>query len=119
MKNQLYLQNLLFYTLEAGLNYRHKALICVPLFIIISIMLMWQFPSTISDDDSVVRWYSVLPPLIAITLAVITTRLFLSLGVAVGAGIILSWFQHQVSLKSFVSEVVWFTRAVTIGNDGD
>ena len=107
-----------FYALEACLNYKHKALICVPLFIIISIMLMWQLPSTISDDGKVVWWYSVIPPLIAITLAVITTRLFLSLGVAVGSGIILSWFQQSVSLKSFVSEVVWFARAVTVGNDG-
>lgn len=96
----------------------YKALICVPLFIIISIMLMWQLPSAIAEDGSVVRWYSVIPPLIAITLAVITTKLFLSLGVAVGAGIILSWFQHEVSLKSYVSEIVWFARAVTIGNDG-
>ena len=100
------------------MNYRHKALICVPLFTVICILLMWQFPSVISDDDSVVWWYSVIPPLIAITLAVITTRLFLSLGVAVSSGIILSWTQHEVSLKSFVSEVVWFARAVTIGNDG-
>lgn len=100
------------------MNNNYKALICVPLFIIISFMLMWQLPSAISDDGSVVWWYSVIPPLIAITLAVITTKLFLSLGIAVGAGIILSWFQHEVSIKSFVSEVVWFARAVTIGNDG-
>ncbi len=118
MENQLYLQNLLFYMLEACLNFKHKALICVPLFIIISIMLMWQLPSIISDEGKVVWWYSVIPPLIAITLAVMTTRLFLSLGVAVGAGIILSWFQDEVSLTSFVSEVVWFARAVTVGNDG-
>ena len=81
-------------------------------------MLMWQLPSATSDDGSVVWWYSVIPPLIAITLAVITTKLFLSLGVAVGAGIILSWFQHEVSIKSFASEVIWFAREVTIGNDG-
>ncbi len=81
-------------------------------------MLMWQLPSIISDDGKVVWWYSVIPPLIAITLAVITTRLFLSLGVAVGAGIILSWLRPEDPSKSFVSEVVWFARAVTIGNDG-
>ena len=107
-----------FYVLEAYLSNKQKALICVPLFIIISIMLMWQLPSTISDDDSVVWWYSVIPPLIAITLAVVTTRLFLSLGVAVGAGIILSWLQPEDSSKSLLSEIVWFARAVTIGNDG-
>ncbi len=118
MKNQLYLQISFFVRWGACLNNKHKALICVPLFIIISIMLMWQLPSIISDDGKVVWWYSVIPPLIAITLAVITTRLFLSLGVAVGAGIILSWLRPEDPSKSFVSEVVWFARAVTIGNDG-
>ncbi len=107
-----------FLYVGAYLNNKHKALICVPLFVIISIMLMWQLPSIISDDGKVVWWYSVIPPLIAITLAVITTRLFLSLGVAVGAGIILSWLRPEDPSKSFVSEVVWFARAVTIGNDG-
>ena len=81
----------------------------------------------ISDDVSV-WWFSVIPPLIAITLAVITTRLFLSLGVAVGTGLLLAWGQQEFSsntyfteiesVKAFFSEVVWFARAVTVGNDG-
>lgn len=104
--------------LEEALNYKQKSLICVPIFIIICIALIWQFPKVISDDGNAVWWYSVIPPLIAITLAVITTRLFLSLGVAVGSGLILAWCQDQISFKSFFSEVVWFVRAVTVGNDG-
>ena len=79
---------------------------------------MWQFPNVLTDDSDTVWWYSVFPPLIAITLAVITTRLFLSLGVAVGTGLLLAWGQQQISFKSFISEVVWFARAVTVGNDG-
>ena len=84
---------------------------------------MWQFPNITSDDGTVVWWFSVVPPLIAITLAIITTRLFLSLGVAVGTGLLLAWvhlawIQHDISLKSFGLEVVWFVRAVTVGNDG-
>ena len=101
------------------MNYKQKALICVPIFLVICVVLMWQFPDVVSDKGETVRWYSVIPPLIAITLAVITTRLFLSLGVAVGAGIILAWWsQQQLSLKAFVLEVYWFARAVTVTNDG-
>ncbi len=119
------------------MNYKQKALICVPISLVICIVLMWQFPNVVSDDGDVawwnkvlpalfailidgdvVWWYSVLPPLIAITLAVITTRLFLSLGVAVGVGVLLAWGQQGFSFNSFFSEVIWFARAVTITNDG-
>ena len=104
--------------LEVILNYKHKILICVPILLAICFVLMWQFPNVASDDGKVAWWYSVVPPLIAITLAVITTRLFLSLGVAVGAGLLLAWTQQGLSLSTFFSEVVWFARAVTVGNDG-
>ena len=119
------------------MNYKQKALICVPISLVICIVLMWQFPNVVSDDGDVawwnkvlpalfailidgdvVWWYSVLPPLIAITLAVITTRLFLSLGVAVGVGVLLAWGQQGFSFNSFFSEIIWFARAVTITNDG-
>ncbi len=84
---------------------------------------MGLFPNIISDDGDLVWWVSVLPPLIAITLAIITTRLFLSLGVAVGAGLLLSWIhpllnKEEITLKSLGFEVVWFVRAVTVSNDG-
>ena len=70
------------------------------------------------DNGTVVGWYSVIPPLVAITLAIITTKLFLSLGIAVGSGFILSWTQQNFSFYGLFSELVWFTRAVTISNDG-
>lgn len=119
------------------MNYKQKALLCVPISIVICIVLMWQFPNVTSVDGEVewwnsvlpplitnilfgevAWWYSVLPPLIAITLAVITTRLFLSLGVAVGVGVLLAWGQQGFSFNTFFSEVVWFARAVTVSNDG-
>ncbi|MCY4403273.1 MAG: hypothetical protein OXD54_11910 [Candidatus Poribacteria bacterium] len=105
------------------MNYKQKSLICVPIFLVICLVLIWQFPNITADDGTDVWWFSVIPPLIAITLAVITTRLFLSLGVAVGTGLLLSWVhlalvQHDISIKSFGLEVVWFARAVTISNDG-
>ena len=98
------------------MNDKQKAYICVPIFIVICAVLILQFPNVISDDGTV-WWYSVLPPLIAITLAVITTRLFLSLGVAVGSGLLLAWGQQKLSVGSFFTEGVWFVRAVTVGND--
>ncbi|MYF99684.1 hypothetical protein F4212_11235 [Candidatus Poribacteria bacterium] len=105
------------------MNYKQKALICIPIFIVICFVLMGLFPNILSDDGEIVWWLSVLPPLIAITLAIITTRLFLSLGVAVGSGLLLSWIhpvldKQDITLKSLGLEVVWFVRAVTVGNDG-
>lgn len=100
------------------MDIKQKALICVPIFLAVCFLLMWQFPNVPTEDGGVVWWYSVIPPLIAITLAVITTKLFLSLGVAVGTGLILAWTQQEPSIQSYTSEIVWFVRAVTISNDG-
>ena len=63
-------------------------------------------------------WYSVIPPLLAVTLAILTTRLFPSLCIAVGVGLLLSWYQQHFTPTGFFTEVVWFVRAVSIGNDG-
>ncbi|RKU27343.1 hypothetical protein C6497_11375 [Candidatus Poribacteria bacterium] len=100
------------------MSIKQKALLCVPIFLAICISLILFFPKVELDDGTIVGWYSVIPPLIAITLAVITTKLFLSLGVAVGSGLILSWTQQNFSIYGFFSELIWFTRAVTISNDG-
>lgn len=78
---------------------------------------MWQ-ASQVAVDSPQLVWYSVIPPMLAITLAVTTARLFLSLGVAVGAGFLIAWSQTQRTLGTFVSEFVWFVRAVSVGNDG-
>ncbi|MCG9129476.1 hypothetical protein JT359_17950 [Candidatus Poribacteria bacterium] len=100
------------------MSIKQKALICIPIFLAICIALILFFPRVVLDDGNVVGWYSVIPPLIAITLAIITTKLFLSLGIAVGSGLILSWTQQNFSVTGFFSELIWFTRAVTITNDG-
>ena len=84
----------------------------------ICIALVLFFPNVELEDGTEVGWYSVIPPLIAITLAIITTKLFLSLGVAVGSGLFLSWRKQNFSVNGFFSELIWFTRAVTISNDG-
>lgn len=95
-------------------------MIGVPILLVICSILILYFPKVLLDDGDVVLWYSVIPPLLAITLAVITTRLFLSLGVAVGSGLILAWINHEqgISLNMLFSEVIWFARAITVGNDG-
>lgn len=100
------------------MSIKQKALICVPIFLAICISLILFFPNVELDDGTIVKWYSVIPPLLAITLAVITTKLFLSLGIAVGSGFILSWAQHNFSIFGYYSELIWFIRAVTITNDG-
>ena len=53
-----------------------------------------------------------------VTLAIVTTRLLPSLGIAVGVGILLSWTQKGATPSGLLTEVIWFTRAVSIGNDG-
>ena len=63
-------------------------------------------------------WYSIIPPLLAVTLAILTTRLLPSLGIAVGVGIVLSWYQQGSVPIGFLTEIVWFVRAVSIGNEG-
>ncbi len=100
------------------MSIKQKALICVPIFLAICISLILFFPNVELDDGTIVKWYSVIPPLLAITLAVITTKLFLSLGVAVGTGFILSWSQQNFSIFGYFYELNWFIRAVTISNDG-
>lgn len=100
------------------MSIKQKALICVPFFLVICIALILFFPRVELEDGTVVGWYSVIPPLVAITLAIITTKLFLSLGIAVGSGFLLSWTQQNFSFYGFFSELLWFTRAVTITNDG-
>lgn len=100
------------------MSIKQKALICVPIFLAICIALVLFFPNVELEDGTEVGWYSVIPPLIAITLAIITTKLFLSLGVAVGSGLFLSWRKQNFSVNGFFSELIWFTRAVTISNDG-
>ena len=100
------------------MSIKQKALICVPFFLVICIALILFFPIVELEDGTIVGWYSVIPPLVAITLAIITTKLFLSLGIAVGSGLLLSWTQQNFSFYGFFSELLWFTRAVTITNDG-
>ena len=63
-------------------------------------------------------WYSIMPPLLAVTLAILTTRLLPSLSIAVGVGILLSWYQQGSVPIGFLTEIVWFVRAVSIGNEG-
>lgn len=80
-------------------------------------LALWWCAEQVSDAETLV-WYSVIPPLLAVTLAILTTRLLPSLSIAVGVGIVLSWYQQGASPIGFFAEVVWFVRAVSIGNEG-
>ncbi len=99
------------------LNYKLKILISVPIFLGICFVCMWQ-ASRVHSSTLELVWYSTIPPLLAVTLAILTTRLLLSLGIAVGVGIFLSWIKQHPTLHGFLTEVVWAARAVTITNDG-
>lgn len=82
----------------------------------LSLLVRWQAALMPAAENLI--WYSVIPPLLAVTLAIITARLFLSLGIAVGVGLVLAWYQQGAAPVGLLTEVVWFARAVTIGNDG-
>lgn len=92
-----------------------KSLIGIFIFLCISLALMWRAEQVITDANLV--WYSVIPPLLAVTLAILTTRLILSLGIAVGVGIVLAWTRQERTPLGFLAEIVWFAREVTIKNE--
>ncbi len=97
-----------------------KSLIGIFIFISICLGLMWRAGQVVADASLV--WYSVIPPLLAVTLAILTTRLILSLGIAVGIGLGLAWTRQDVTGgiatgKSLLWEIVWFAREVTIKNE--
>ena len=94
-----------------------KIAISVFIFFGVCLILIWQSTHITAANADLV-WYSVIPPLLAITLAVATSRLFLSLGVAVGAGFLIAWGRQSFIFDAFTSEFVWFVRAVSVGNDG-
>ena len=80
--------------------------------------LVFQWRAGQMNDAETLVWYSIVPPLLAVTLAIVTGRLFPSLCIAVGTGILLSWYQNRAAPSDFLTEVVWFARAVSVGNDG-
>lgn len=98
------------------MNSKLKFAIGFLIFLGLSLIFKWRAEQVSSAETLV--WYSVLPPLLAVTLAIVTTRLLPSLGIAVGVGILLSWTQKGATPTGLLTEVIWFTRAVSIGNDG-
>ena len=73
------------------MNSKLKFAIGFLIFLGLSLIFKWR-AEQVSGAETLV-WYSVLPPLLAVTLAIVTTRLLPSLGIAVGVGILLSWTQ--------------------------
>jgi len=59
-------------------------------------------PMTLSPDNTPVFWYSIVPPLLAITLALATRRVILSLFLGVLVGGLLVAYQQQLGLLSIV-----------------
>ncbi len=98
------------------MNSKLKFAVGFLVFLGLSLIFRWRAEQVSSAETLV--WYSVLPPLLAVTLAIVTTRLLPSLGIAVGVGILLSWTQKGATPSGLLTEVIWFTRAVSISNDG-
>ncbi len=98
------------------MNSKLKYVIGFLIFLGLCFIFQWR-AGQVSDTETLL-WYSIIPPLLAVTLAIVTTRLFPSLGIAVGVGLVLSWYQKGATPSGFFAEAVWFVRAVSVGNDG-
>ena len=98
------------------MNPKVKYVIGFLIFFGLCLVFQWR-AGQMSDTETLV-WYSIIPPLLAVTLAIVTTRLFPSLCIAVGVGLLLSWYQKGGTPSGFLAETVWFVRAVSVGNDG-
>ena len=70
------------------------------IFIGLCFIFQWR-AGQVSDAETLV-WYSIIPPLLAVTLAIVTTRLFPSLCIAVGVGLVLSWYQKGGTPSGFL-----------------
>ena len=98
------------------MNSKLKYVIGFLIFIGLCFIFQWR-AGQVSDAETLL-WYSIIPPLLAVTLAIVTARLFPSLCIAVGVGLVLSWYQKGGTPSGFLAEAVWFVRAVSVGNDG-
>ena len=86
--------------IKNNLDPKLKASIAIAIFMLIclcAILGASQF------NQTEIVWYSIIPPLLAITMAIAINRLLVSLGVAIGVGIILSSVQKDVE-----AEMPWF-----------
>ena len=82
------------------LNSKLKVLIAIAIFVLVCLVAIVRA----SQFNRVgFFWYSIVPPLLAITMSIATGRLLMSLGVAIAVGIILSSVQQSVD-----SEGAWF-----------
>ena len=98
------------------MNSKLKYVVGFLIFLGLCFVFQWRAGQVNSTETLV--WYSIIPPLLAVTLAIVTTRLFPSLCIAVGVGLVLSWYQKGATPSGFLAEAVWFVRAVSVGNDG-
>ena len=99
-----------------------KLKIFISAFVFISVTIACIIGAQQVDEAAGLVWYSVIPPLLAVTLAILTARFFLSLSVAVGASIVLSWVKHYLMagepaaslIPNFFGETLWFAGKVIL-----
>ena len=89
-----------------------KSTLTALVFLTICVIAAWKTP----NPD--VAWYSIVPPLLAVTAAILTHRLVFSLGLAVAVGIILASVRNSpLSTGAFLSETGTVISTVVDGFD--
>ena len=93
-----------------------RAAIAVIIFVILCILAAWLAPAEEKNPEKLV-WYSIVPPVLAISLAFLTRHVLLSLGIAIIVGGFLTtvpqspasataWFGGFGSVGSFIASLV-------------
>jgi len=90
----------------------------VIIFVVICALTAYFAPVGEENSQTGIRWYSIVPPVLAILLAFLTHHVLLSLGIAIVAGGLLTqvplaplsaaaWFDGLKTAGSLVGKTVW------------
>lgn len=99
-------------------NQQFKILLVAFIFCALCISAAWR-ASDLPQTESLV-WYSIIPPLLAITVAVVTNRLLISLGTAVVVGVLLATVRKHPNAigewpATLVSDTAFLIQSVSGG----
>jgi Na+/H+ antiporter NhaC len=90
----------------------------VIIFVVICALTAYFAPVSEQNSQTGIRWYSIVPPVLAILLAFLTHHVLLSLGIAIVAGGLLTQVPHAplsaaAWLEGFKSVGIYFANTVT------
>ena len=99
------------------MNPKRKISLAVIAFLAICIAAVWQ-EATLLQSGSLV-WYSIIPPLLAIGLAIVTNRLVMSLGSAICVGVFLAAMRkHPASIGEWMAFLARDAGALVVSVGG-